>query len=1670
MPLTADGPHPGDSTARASWARPSPEVRVPPDLLEKIRTENLNVYSASPQRLREDVGQESQIAQDYRGRLVYELLQNADDAMAASNASSCIRFELTDSEFWVANSGRALDEADIRGLCGISASKKAMHGHKRRASIGHKGMGFKSVLEITDAPSVFSTTVSFCFSPDAALRGVQALVSEGKLAPVSRAPATRFPWPVSQGNAGWDRLRQRGMNTAFRFPLRDKMTGEQRDRLAAVLRELPVTSLVFLKHIGRIEVDIRRSSEARSFAWTVRREHAVGDTWNDVAGFNQSGDYRVTLVPDDGPAEMFLLAYDAEIAIGEHRGGLDEFTWEGVEFTEVSVAARMRGKEPTFLKDEWRRIHVFLPTGEQCPYDLLVSGAFGSNLSRQEIRVEDDSTNYNRFLFQEAARVLRERLLPKLLAGGADVVSCLRILDRHVEPRSRCATAAAQALYEEIVDALADLPFLPNASDALLSIRGCAVPPIVSDDEVGRSFRTLLRPDATIGTRAIPRADLCGADIGRVLVDHGADAITADEAAALLASAEPSRSELSVHASGKVFVDPVLSVLEQLWRGLGWSEKAQLVAAARREPLFPVGIENNTSKRISTQDATRFYPPRFLHGEIPLAGLCFLLQELCWGDLTPKERNVELQGQMEAWKAIFDIREFKFPEVMRASVLPALDLERDTDEGAENAELQDLDRLAAICQLAGRTPNANAPLPYERLKTNRALFNLSRLDVPCRGPSHGEVKWTPAYKAYFGSDWVGASSVECILEEGRALGVAGLPKVDFVLGPDRFSGLLERYRHLKEAQEDTESKGNVGEDEVSLDEDEEVALDADDRERWLRFFQWLGVNASLRPVHFHDVEDRASGWLKTDRLRRPDGWVFQNVPSDLWKRYRQAVLAELAEKDAERAEITVPYFYELHDLEHLVAFSNIASAEPSARFAKALYEHLARHWSALERFSRVVVAQVPATHEPGRRTKPPRAKEEELTDAGMNLWLFRLQGAAFCPTGHGPRIAAHTWLPTAEVQRRFGRRARAGSYLIPTLDVDAAVLKGKSRAFAQALGVRDELSPATFTVSDAKVLLDRLRDMYQARCDAKEDLRLELREVIRPAYRNVVELLSGKVEGGDGSTPLSDSMVLAADDHGALRFFDAKKVFYLDRRDTRERLVADTPIWTFVIESSPAARIVLTRIFAMRVLEDSLTWSPKPGDPALADDRLAEFQDGLHRLAPYLLARVGADRADERLARHDARRLRAFIDAVEPVATLELSCLLDGKEIAVGEGNREAFVDLGDGDKPHAFLVWGESPWPPEPHEAETLAGALCDVLGAGYFESFIALLQSESPALRERILRRAGAPLDVDDKRLLFQTVGDGDGQQDDATPEDTAGPDELKTAATPTGSKEDPAAGPVPPGRARNAAADRLRVPLYDPSDLLIEGVPLIIAGESPGHDGGERASSGGAKGGSRERNGRYGGNTDLVKLDALGMWVVLSFEQGRLRRAGLPEARVFDADSAAIDDHALVFDISKPELVESARRKSKAFNTAMTWLHQEFGIVPDWPGFDILALDPRAPNSVGRLIELKSSGVASRIQEMTWNEWKTAKASTLRERFYLYLVGNLRADLAAAQPYIRTIKNPFEQLFAEVQVSQTTQRKVQLAVHEFREAEHLDLTVKQPAAASQIPLSKPDPAEVA
>ena len=99
------------------------------------------------------------------------------------------------------------------------------------------------------------------------------------------------------------------------------------------------------------------------------------------------------------------------------------------------------------------------------------------------------------------------------------------------------------------------------------------------------------------------------------------------------------------------------------------------------------------------------------------------------------------------------------------------------------------------------------------------MFGLARLPVPCQTEDGGEY-WVPAYRTYFGRDWVGEASVEALFEDVDSQSVGDLPSLHILVKPERFVGLLDQLRHVstdsEEQMEDVE--------EASEDEDDEAAL------------------------------------------------------------------------------------------------------------------------------------------------------------------------------------------------------------------------------------------------------------------------------------------------------------------------------------------------------------------------------------------------------------------------------------------------------------------------------------------------------------------------------------------------------------------------------------------------------------------------------------------------------------------------------------------------------------------------------------------------------------------------------------------------------------------------------------------------------------------------------
>lgn len=1587
-------------------------------ILEQIGQENLAVYTASPARLLEDVSQEAQVAHDYRGRLIYELLQNADDAfLGQASDDDRVLFRLTDTELWVANTGRAFSDDDIRGLCGLGASSKAGWEGPKRASIGHKGLGFKSVLEITEAPEAYSTTVAFQLGKVHARHAVEALWQREGRGTVKDVPAMRFPVASFEQDSAWLALRKQGYNSAFRFPFKPASPAKLRQRLAEQLLALPMSSVLFLKHVEDVIIEVEARDISESRRWLLERSRvADSGTVERCSGLTGPGLYQVDLLEEArDELHRYWVAHNSEVSIDGHREGLSGPAWDGVEIAEVSVAVRVDDDPRIPVAD--RRFHVFLPTQEPAACSLLVNGAFVTDLSRKHVQVSASDADYNAHLIRRAADAFRDLLLPLLL----EVHGPQHVL-RSLEKQPEAGGGAASLMHVQLARVLADAPLLPSRPTGKQSLRMTVLPsPVLG--EHGRDFAELVTADASWQGRAFPAAEFCAGDYAAVCKDYGADALPpAATLAALATFADPNRSRAHPEADGRFLVDPVLEVSATLWEHAEPPDRDALQREARTQRVFPVHIDvDGVVERIALGKQSAFYPPKAASGDLPLLRLKFLAHAICWGSLKRSDQGRVLESQMKVWGALFDIKEFNFAAVMRAAVLPGL-TRSDPDEELRTANRR-LEALAAICRLAGKTTKPEQPLPLGRLGSDLPFFNLSRLEVPCRGATADDILWIPAYRVYFGTDWAGDESVEKLAE---AMARAGEQlDIHFLAPPAVFqpysATLIQTDQAVTEAGEAQAEEGD-------LEDDIDEALETSAEDRWRNFFGWVGVSRALRLIHFHDVDDE-NGWIATKGLGLPRGWAFQGL-DQVWKEYIDGVSGRL--RHDKRWGTTDHYLYNVHSLDRLGQVATVAERAESG-VAEALFEHLARNWSAYARHTQAELALIGEGKYPSQRAKPPRAMTEELVSAGQDFWLYRLRRRAICPTSHGPRLGVECWRDSSELQRRLGSRTRRAEDFLPVLRPVAYIPEASLRPLLDALAVRGELVPTAFGVQDAADVARRIALVFG---DDLSDRTLT--QHIKPLYRELFTLLVGSA--AENGLVLGDVPVAARTPAG-LQFLPARDAIYAPVSGSRERSGVQDKLNIFVIEAEANALRPLRDLFGMPFLDEALTWTVQPVETTLSPGEQAAFRNGLRALMHPLLARLSADRPES--ANSDRRVLEQFVQRVEPVGELAMRVSFRGEDLGPVT-NRDYYVRRAtDGGRRgteliQAYVAWSDTPWPPTVEDAQTLAMALADAVGINTVETFLSFINANDQQ-RRRLLDLAGAAAQLDEVILS----GDTAPIDEEATPTGHA-------AATPQtdGRAAEPESNALTRGEPPESRLEPQKVPLYRFEDLRLHGQILRIVGEqrrgqtSPGsarvkasHEADERHAGPG-------QGPRAGWGTDLSELDRLGMRITLGFERARLN--GSPTA-VLPGNPPPNNCRNLVVDVSTPAMIDEAKKQSPLVREAF----EQLGLSSLYPGFDVLTI---VDGEVDRVIELKSSGFDAKLQEMSWNEWRTA-SSGLRHKFWLYLVGNLRADLQDAQPFIRAVHDPVGALDSSTDEAQLRRRVIQLRVREFATAEQLTLEVRQP-----------------
>jgi len=1592
------------------------------EFLKERRDARLDSYRSSPEDITAHFSDEGQIQADYHKRFAFELIQNADDAMQGVEGEKAVRFEVRNGALLVANTGRPIDEEDVKALCTMSYTTKGADGEKR-ASIGHKGRGFSSVLEITNRPQIFSTGISFEFHEDRSRDEIEGLVEElDELSTeqLDGVPLMRLPFPPMDTPDRVQELLNEGYNTVFRFELKDE---EVEKDVRETISSLDKDTVLFLQELERLEL---RSGTRDTEGWEIHRQSEEIDSDRTDLTFVT---VRRIIDGEKGDDETFALFSRDHVEIGRHTGGIDENTWGDVNYTQIGLALRAKEREDGIhltRMGTYPSVHVFLPTDERCPLPVLVNGAFHTAISRTNINVTADDDNYNGFLLDQVADLLATDVRAYVSQTATTIEEFIECLDFTHLPEER--REDMDSLEGRFVDSLRrhfiDIEFVPQlerlATGEVLSDPGKiplreVILPYYADEKpemaeaVARIYgNEKVSIDGIDVQGRFPKTTLLEPSRAAILEWLGASVLQSDEVALILGAVPGEQSPLiPPDESDKLTIDPILQVMIWVWKSISGQEEQvdQFKEAANASAVFPVGEpDDGIVKHVACDEDTQFFlPPQNALPDVELSGIRFLTPPVYRPEesVEPARQKALVEDLRPALEAIWDVNEFDFEEVLRAAVFPKLPRSREAKMHDE--ELRDMRVLDLIQRMASESVDADNPLPF--MERDGTLHRLCMLPVPTR-----DGDWQRAYQVYFGEEWQQDEPEEKRIEP---LVESVDTDVAYLAAPEDLPGNVQ---YVEEGEDGEES-----------------AFDD-----WKRFFLWLGVaqHIKLTPL-FDPMEQR--NFTGTLGIERPgSGSVLSQLSDDSWAEYQHHLREKLDQSEMQHREYDS--IYQMQGIEFFNRY--VERANEDSDVAVKFFTHLVAWWEeSLQEYRRPVLA----THDVrsfGRRNKS-CPKEREKRHVGQNLWLWQLKRAAWCPSNQGQRKPKEVWLPTESVTKRFSIQDVT---FLPVLAESVLDEASQVRDFLHILGLRYEPSQSTFRPEDAEIVARNLVRMFEGEAEGDDGEGSEIADSLRqikPVYRYLSELLPGLDPGGnitddtwkDAPDRLQEIPVLCRTDDSVYSFEPSENAYFVRSPDVLDRIpIQGVPL--FVLQEDEAARF--GTYFGLKDLENEADSRPKYLEER--DEKTENVQEFLDSMAPFILCRLEAERPSQELIDQDVNGMRSFVENIAVVDEIEVEYhFASGADETVIKAHPDYFLDdrgRGSGKRPLPFVRNTDD----SEELNRFLARALCEYLGVSQFEGIITLFNAGSEERRLQYLKLAGAPAtrsEVEGKRRVLAGEVNKTGilNQDEWWEDDDGG----RNGGTQKEEEEDQDTDSYRQDITRRDDRTKRTHSVYDSGELAIGNDTITIRTE-PGDDGDESSDDGEPSDETgRESSGGSGvSGSYRSKIDRLGHSITEEYERKRLQNTcDNPDDYVFDIHSEKLYEEAKNDEIAGPVLENL----------------EDQGLPPGFPGFDILVVNPE-DGTADRLIELKSSGHDTRTPGVTWNEWKTASSPEVRHLFYLYIVGNLRKDIQS-EPYLKEIPNPFSLLTAETTERTEVTKEVKVDVTSFRkeaEIKETPLTVAE------------------
>lgn len=440
------------------WAGPQGKLG---SYINKGAEKYLEACRAQPDLVEEHANiEEDTVRGGYAHRQLLELVQNSADALANTDDGGRIDIRLTDAFLYCADDGRSIDEKGVRAIMFSQMSSK-----RGTSEIGRFGIGFKSVLGLTDAPEFFSRSGSFRFNRDRSRKRIR------KVAPkAARYPVLRLPEPVDpQEHGGEDQILQQLMTWAtniVRLPLKPGAA----DDLVRQLHDFKPEFLLFVKHVHQLKLSDTISSTER----TLELEHVDGIyLLSEGDGISEWEVFRTEHeLSEDALADRRSLDDSGDVPIW-WAAPLDDLTKPG---------------------DFW----AFFPTKTASLLAGILNAPWKTNEDRQNLL----QGPYNEELIKAAARLVADGL-PDLISKE-DPARHLDALPRRHEDGD---TEHAELLRNHLFSELAGREIVPDQDGSLRRPEEIAYPPENLTNDGGMKIWTEYpgRPSDWLHPKAVTR-------------------------------------------------------------------------------------------------------------------------------------------------------------------------------------------------------------------------------------------------------------------------------------------------------------------------------------------------------------------------------------------------------------------------------------------------------------------------------------------------------------------------------------------------------------------------------------------------------------------------------------------------------------------------------------------------------------------------------------------------------------------------------------------------------------------------------------------------------------------------------------------------------------------------------------------------------------------------------------------------------------------------------------------------------------------------------------------------------------------------------------------------------------------------------------------------------------